>query len=119
MKIVLTGLQREVMDKSIRNFGKGDIETIITTDMTGAKMVKKGEADYYIGACNTGAGAAISLAIGLLGFDKCCTIAKPGIGAKQEELIQFVKEGKVAFGVSIENIEEAIPMLLTELVEGR
>ncbi len=44
--------------------------------------VKSGQLDYYIGACNTGAGAALSIAIAVIGYNKSCTIAKPGIKAK-------------------------------------
>lgn len=117
MKIALVGLQREVMDNAIKSFGNEKIETIITTDMNGCNLIKKGEVDYYFGACNTGAGAAISIAIGLLGYGKCCTIAKPGKGANPDEVEKFVSEGKIAFGMSIENIEKAIPMLLKELVK--
>lgn len=117
MKIVLAGLEREEMEDAIKKSGK-EIETFITTDMKGAKMVKKGEADFYFGACNTGAGAAISIAIGLLGFDNCCTVAKPGQSPNKEEIEAFVKSGKVAFGMSIENIDKTIPLLLEALVEG-
>lgn len=45
--------------------------------------VKSGQLDYYIGACNTGAGAALSIAIAVIGYNKSCTIAKPGIKAKR------------------------------------
>ena len=118
MKIALAGLQREVMESAIKSFGNESIQTIITTDMNGCSLIKKGEVDFYFGACNTGAGAAISIAIGLLGYGKCCTIAKPGMGAKVHEVEKFVKEGKIAFGMSIENIEQAIPILLKELTKG-
>lgn len=117
MKIALAGLQRELMEKTIKSFGNEGIQTVITTDMNGCSMIKKGEVDYYFGACNTGAGAAISIAIGLLGYGKCCTIAKPGMGAKVHEVEKFVKDGKIAFGMSIENIEQAIPILLNQLLK--
>ncbi len=115
MKIVLAGLQREKMEEIIKKSGK-TVEIIVTTDMNGAKMVKKGEADYYFGACNTGAGGAISIAIGLLGYGRCCTVAKPGKVANEREIEKFIGEGKVAFGISIENIENAIPILLEKLI---
>ena len=64
--------------------------------MEAAARVKNGELDYFIGACNTGAGAALSIAIAIIGFNKCCTIAKPGIRAKEEQITKWVAEGKVA-----------------------
>ena len=62
--------------------------------------VKSGQLDYYIGACNTGAGAALSIAIAVIGYNKSCTIAKPGIKAKDEHIAKMIAEGKVAFGLS-------------------
>lgn len=70
---------------------------------------------YYIGACNTGAGAALSIAIAVIGYNKSCTIAKPGIKAKDEHIAKMIAEGKVAFGLSVEHVEHAIPMLINHL----
>ncbi len=41
-------------------------EVSILNDM-GRRRVKNGELDYFIGACNTGAGAALSIAIAIIG----------------------------------------------------
>lgn len=67
--------------------------------------VKSGQLDYYIGACNTGAGAALSIAIAVIGYNKSCTIAKPGIKAKDEHIAKMVAEGKwrLAFPLSTSN----------------
>ncbi|MDY8099757.1 DUF2620 family protein [Escherichia coli] len=43
------------------------------------------------------------------------TIAKPGIKAKDEHIAKMIAEGKVAFGLSVEHVEHAIPMLINHL----
>src|SRR5699024_12566418 len=83
-KIGVAGLQREQIKKTIEATAPGSFEVFIHNDMEAAMKVKSGQLDYYIGACNTGAGAALSIAIAVIGYNKSCTIAKPGIKAKDE-----------------------------------
>ena len=51
----------------------------------------------------------------VIGYNKSCTIAKPGIKAKDEHIAKMIAEGKVAFGLSVEHVEHAIPMLINHL----
>lgn len=111
-KIGVAGLQREQIKKTIEATAPGCFEVFIHNDMEAAMKVKSGQLDYYIGACNTGAGAALSIAIAVIGYNKSCTIAKPGIKAKDEHIAKMIAEGKVAFGLSVEHVEHAIPMLI-------
>lgn len=114
-KIGVAGLQRELMKKTIETSAPGSFEVFIYNDMEAAMKVKSGQLDYYIGACNTGAGAALSIAIAVIGYNKSCTIAKPGIKAKEDQVAKMVADGKIAFGLSVEHIEHAIPMLIAHL----
>lgn len=114
-KIGVAGLQREQIKKTIEATAPGCFEVFIHNDMEAAMKVKSGQLDYYIGACNTRAGAALSIAIAVIGYNKSCTIAKPGIKAKDEHIAKMIAEGKVAFGLSVEHVEHAIPMLINHL----
>ncbi|MGF1726124.1 DUF2620 domain-containing protein [Photobacterium nomapromontoriensis] len=114
-KIGIAGLQREQIKAQIEQAVPGQFDCYILNDMEAAMKVKSGQLDYYIGCCNTGAGAALSMAIAIIGFAQSCTIAKPAIQAKQAEIDTFITEGKVAFGLSVEHVEHAIPMLITSL----
>lgn len=80
--------------KTIEATAHGCFEVFIHNDMEAAMKVKSGQLDYYIGACNTGAGAALSIAIAVIGYNKSCTIAKPGIKAKDEHIAKMIAEGK-------------------------
>lgn len=101
--------------KTIEATALAVLKFFIHNDMEAAMKVKSGQLDYYIGACNTGAGAALSIAIAVIGYNKSCTIAKPGIKAKDEHIAKMIAEGKVAFGLSVEHVEHAIPMLINHL----
>jgi len=114
-KMGIAGLQREQIKRLIEATAPGEFECYILSDMDAAMKVKKGELDYYLGACNTGAGAALSMAIAIIGYDKSATIAKPGIQAKVEHIAKLIAEGKVAFGLSIEHVEHAVPLLINQL----
>ncbi len=65
-KIGVAGLQREQIKKTIEATAPGCFEVFIHNDMEAAMKVKSGQLDYYIGACNTGAGAALSIAIAVI-----------------------------------------------------
>ncbi|TBM20371.1 DUF2620 domain-containing protein [Hafnia paralvei] len=114
-KIGVAGLQRELIKKTIETHYPDSFEIFILNDMDAAMKVRNGQLDYYIGACNTGAGAALSIAIAVIGYSKSGTIAKPGIKAKPEQVAKMIAEGKVAFGLSVEHIEHAIPILAGQL----
>ena len=55
-KIGVAGLQREQIKNTIEATAPGCFEVFIHNDMEAAMKVKSGQLDYYIGACNTGAG---------------------------------------------------------------
>ena len=117
LKIAIGGLNKNQMEEAIKRVGTGKVEVIKTTDINAVKLIKSGEADYYFGACNSGGGAAISILIAMLGFSKCATVAKNGYSPKVEEIKKFIGQGKVAFGMAVEAIDTAVPILLEELLK--
>lgn len=116
MKIAIGGMQKNLMQQEILK-ACPDVDTIITNDMNAASMLKKQEADYYIGACESGGGAAISILIGLLGYSKCCTVCKNGGKPKKEEIEKFVADGKICFGMAVSHIDITVPVLMQVLKE--
>lgn len=114
MKIAVGGLQKNDVAAAIKKCDP-TIEVTITNDMTGAQLIKSGKVDYYFGACNSGGGAAISILIGLVGYSKCCTVCKNGATPKREEIQKFVDEGKVVFGMTVDTIDQTVPLLIDVL----
>ena len=120
IRIGVAGLKKDLTEKTIIENGNGNFEVLVTTDMDAAKKIKKGELDYYFGACNSGGGAAISILIGMIGYGKCSTVAKAGGNSPEKDQIKkLLDEGKIAFGMSVENIEKTVPVLLESILESK
>ncbi len=117
IKIVVGGQinKQEIRDFIENNFGKDNVVVEVKTDLDAAMAVQNGLFDYYVGACQTGSGGALAMAIALLGFDKCKTIATPGGIIAKEEIISAVNDNCKAFGFTGEHIASVLPVLLDAL----
>lgn len=91
----------------------GDRATLeIKSDIEAAMAIKTGTADFYLGACNTGGGGALAMAIALLGMSQCATVSMPG-NIKSEEFIKAeVESGKKAYGFTAQHADQVIPLIL-------
>lgn len=117
MKIVVGGqMDKQVIEKLLVEQLNGKAEVIVKSDLDATMMVQSGQADYYVGACSTGAGGALAMAFGLLGANRCCSISTPGHTMSQDELSLKVKEGVIAFGFVNYDAEKVIPMILKEII---
>ncbi|PLR79258.1 DUF2620 domain-containing protein [Bacillus sp. V3-13] len=117
LRIVVGGLKKDVTERAAKAAGGDKVQVTVTSDFEGAKKLKAGDADYYLGACNSGGGAALSVAIGILGYANCSTVAKAGGKPNAEAIDKLVNEGKVAFGMAVESIEEAVPLIIKSLLK--
>ena len=91
----------------------GDKATVeIKNDIEAAMAIKTGGADYYLGACNTGGGGALAMAIALLGMPNCATVSMPGNIKSEAEIKAEIDAGKKAFGFTAQHAEEVIPVIL-------
>lgn len=115
--IVIGGLNKDVVDRAVKKAGGSEVITTVTSDFEAAKKIKTKQADYYFGACNSGGGAALSIPIGLLGYNNCATVAKAGGRPKADEIDKLVQSGKIAFGMSVEAIEVAVPLLVNSILK--
>ena len=78
MRIVVGGqIDKENVAKILKEeFSDAQID--IKSDIDAAMEMKLGNYDYYFGACNTGGGGALAMAIAILGANICLTVASPG-----------------------------------------
>ncbi len=84
-------------------------------DLDAAMAMKAGQYDYYIGACNTGGGGALAMAMALLGSDLCATLSMPGKISSDQEILEAVQKGKKAFGFTAQHANQVLSVLLPEL----
>lgn len=119
LRIVVGGqINKQEIHKAIENFFKDEeIELAIKNDLDAVNLVKAGKFDYYIGACNTGGGGALAMAIALLGMDSCKTISMPGKISSDEEIKKAVDQGRIAFGFTAQHADSVLPVLLTAIKE--
>ncbi|WP_445493744.1 DUF2620 domain-containing protein [Photorhabdus sp. SF281] len=113
MRFVIGGqIEKEKIAETLRCLAGDKISSItLMGDIDAAMALKNGNADYYLGACNTG-GGALAMAIAIVGIDQCVTISMPGKILPDEEIIAHVNAGKTAFGFTGQDIEVVIPVVI-------
>lgn len=118
IKIVVGGqVEKQNIASLVKEIGGDKVEAQVKSDLQAASDVKMGKADYYIGACHTGGGGALSMAIALLTRAKCATVSMPGKPPKEEDIIKAVEEGKVAFGFTGDHFDKAVPVIIREILK--
>ena len=120
MRIVVGGqIDKEEIAAIVREQLGDQAEVTVKGDLDATMGMKAGSYDYYIGACNTGGGGALAMALALLGKNSCATISMPGQIRSNEEIEQEVKAGKVAFGFTAQHKDEVLPVLLRAMVNHK
>ncbi|MEG0255566.1 MAG: DUF2620 domain-containing protein [Vagococcus sp.] len=115
-KIVVGGqIDKEEVRKLVEEHANGKFEVDVKSDLDAAMAVKAGQADFYVGACNTGGGGALAMALALLGRENCVTVSMPSSVMSDEEIRAEVQSGKKAFGFTAQHKETVIPIIMDEL----
>lgn len=118
IRIVVGGqVEKQAIADLVKELGGDKLQVEVKSDLHAANDVKQNKADYYLGACHTGGGGALSMAMALLTRDKCATISMPGKPPKEEDIVKAVQDGKVAFGFTGDHYERAVPMIIKEILK--
>ena len=118
IKIVIGGqIDKQEIAALINNIGGDKVTVTVMGDIQAAMEVKNGQADYYIGACNTGGGGALSMAIALIGHSFCSTLSMPSKIMSNDEIAAEVAAGKKAFGMTSQHINTVVPVLMENLLK--
>ncbi len=119
MKRLVVGgqMDKQLVEKLLKQHGGDKVSVVVKSDIEAALAIKTGQADYYFGACATGAGGALAMAIGIVGLDKCASVSIPGKVMSDAEMQKAVQSGKVAFGFTNYDAEKVIPVLLAEILK--
>lgn len=117
IRVVAAGVDAATMAEIAQAAGQGRVEAVALGDMQGARLVKKGQAHYYLGTCWSGGGGALAAATALLGAQKVGIAGTPGMAVSEERAAQLVSEGKVAFGFPYEQSASAIPLIIRAIIK--
>ena len=118
IRIVVGGqINKQEICQFTRNF-VGDRATVeVKSDLDAVMAMQAGQYDYYIGACNTGGGGALAMAMALLGAGNCATVSMPGKILPDAEIVAAVNSSKKAFGFTAQHAEQVLPVLLTAILD--
>lgn len=116
IKINVGGLAAKEVVAKVAETAGNQVQVCITADIVGVREVAQGQADYYFGACATGGGGALSMAIAILGYHNCATVCTAGKPPKESEIKQVVLSGKKAFGFTSDHVESAVPMIINAIL---
>ncbi|WP_142382808.1 DUF2620 family protein [Bacillus canaveralius] len=118
IRIVSTGFAKQAIADAAKKSGGDLVEIEINSDMAGARKVKNGEADYYIGSCWSGQGGALSIAIGVLGYSNCAMVTTASGHPTPEQIKSRVNEKDwKAFGINAAHAASAVPHIIDALLE--
>ncbi|CNG88274.1 putative inner membrane protein [Yersinia kristensenii] len=117
LKIAIGGqLNKNEIRDCLAKYGADKISCEIFTDMDATMKVKNGSFDYYVGACQSGAGGALAMAYALIGRDKCATIANALTQPSEANISQLIDQGKKAFGFTNDRVENSVKALCAVLL---
>lgn len=119
IRVVTAGVDAKGMAKSAQEAGGGRVEAVALGDMQGARLVKKGQADFYLGTCWSGGGGALAAATALLGAPLVGIAGTPGMAVSEEKVKEMVSAGKLAFGFPYEQSRSAIPIIIQAILAHR
>jgi hypothetical protein len=118
IRIVVGGqIDKEALAALIRTVGGDKVQVTVKSDIEAAMAIKTGQADYYFGACHTGGGGALAMAIALLGMGTCATVSMPGKVRTDEEILTEIKNGKKAFGFTPQHMEQVVKLIISQLLK--
>jgi uncharacterized phage protein gp47/JayE len=112
VKIVAAGLNRDEIARLAEASGGTAVVVTEMSDFEAATAIKSGAAEYYIGACTTGAGGALAIATAVLGQEKVVTLSGLTAGVSPEQVERYLDQGRCAFGVATRHIAEIVPTVV-------
>lgn len=113
MKIVVGGQmgKEEIRDLAV-NIAGDRAEVVIEDDIAAAMEIKNGTADLYLGACMTGGGGALAMAIAILGYQACQTLTSD----EESVIIKAVEKGIRVFGFTPAMSKIVVPLILKHVL---
>lgn len=118
VRIVTAGVDAASMAKIAEEAGAGRVDVAAVGDMQGARLVKKGQADFYLGTCWSGGGGALAAATAILGAPKVAIVGTPGMSVSADKVEQALREERTAFGFPYEQSKQAIPIIVAAILEN-
>nr|BBH93214.1 hypothetical protein KTA_14130 [Thermogemmatispora argillosa] len=92
------------------------LKVVVSNDLEAGQLLKRSSDAYYIGTCHTGAGGSLGALMAFLGRQRCHTFGRQA-RVSVEEVQKLLAAGIRAFGVSVDQINTIVPILI-EAIQG-
>lgn len=115
IRFVCSGLGRAEILRSLQQSGGDRVTATVMTDIEGARAVKNGDADFFIGSCATGHGGALAAAMAVLGYGSCTLLGGSRAPGREELEKKILSKDWKAFGVRNDQIGAVVPVLVEVL----
>ena len=117
LKIAAAGVGSRQIHQALQAYDAELVEAQMMSDLAAARAVQSGEMDLYLGACYSGQGGALAAAIGVLGYTNTVMVGLPGRPADPQKVAEGIANGVQAFGMTLDQIEKAVPMIVDLLLQ--
>jgi hypothetical protein len=114
--VVISGMGKEKAARLAAETAGDRLKVVTMSDYEGVVALKKQEADYFLGICQSGAGGALGLAVAMLSSTRCATVSTAGNAPDAGAIQEAVREGKVAYGFAMDHIERVVPQLVNAIL---
>jgi hypothetical protein len=120
IRFVVCGMGKEQIARAVQETAGDRAVVRVTSDFEAASAIASGAADVYIGACQSGAGGALAVAIAMLGWDRVVRLSGVGLATADEDQVgRYVSEGKRAFGIAHSHIDTSVPQIVRAVMAAR
>jgi hypothetical protein len=117
LTLIASGIAKGPIVQAVQRVGGARVSVQTMSDIQGAQYVKQGKADYFIGSCTTGQGGALSMAIAVLGKDRCVMLTDRGKMLPVAQIREKAAGPYLAFGLNADQAEKAAGALVQALLE--
>ncbi|WP_030680495.1 DUF2620 family protein [Streptomyces rimosus] len=114
MTTILTGgIGKTAVADAVRRLAPAGVEVVVSNDMDAVALLQAGRADYFLGTCQTGAGASLGVLVGLMGSATCHTFGRSV--PSEDEIGALLDQGKRVFGFAVDQIDAIAPALVVAI----
>ncbi len=110
-KVYLGGVGKTQVKKLLDQFQDPNVQIVMSSDMAAGPVLRKNPMSYYIGTCHTGAGGSLGALMAFLGRSHCHTFGRQTT-TNTRQIIDLLKNGVQAFGLSVDQIDSMVPRLM-------
>lgn len=98
IRVAVTGMGRQDVSEALNSHD--GIEPVPMSDLEAAAALQQGSVSYVVGVCESGGGAALAMAIAVVGPAACTNLSSMGRPPDPQSLPAHLDAGVRVFGIA-------------------